>query len=56
MPHSFKLANGLTVIHHERQGLPVVAANLVLKSGTESNPLSKPGLASFTADMIDLVS
>jgi len=53
VPHSFRLANGLTVIHHERRGLPVVAANLVFKSGTEANPLDKPGLASFTADMID---
>jgi zinc protease len=53
VPHSFKLANGLTVIHHERSGLPVVAANLVIKSGTEANPLGKPGLASFTADMLD---
>src|SRR5258706_1291831 len=53
VPHAFKLANGLTVIHHESRGLPVVAANLVLKSGTEANPLSRPGLASFTADMID---
>ena len=53
VPKSFKLSNGLTVIHHERHGLPVVAANLVLKVGTEANPLAKPGLASFTADMLD---
>ena len=53
VPKSFKLANGLTVVHNERRGLPIVAMSLVLKAGTGANPLDKPGLAGFTADMLD---
>ncbi|HKP71503.1 MAG TPA: pitrilysin family protein [Pyrinomonadaceae bacterium] len=53
VPKSFKLANGLTVMLVEQHKLPVVAANLVVLSGSEANPAAKPGLASFTADMLD---
>lgn len=53
VPKSFKLANGLTVLLVEQHNLPVVAANLVVLSGSEANPANKPGLASFTADMLD---
>jgi zinc protease len=53
VPKSFKLANGLTVLLAEQHNLPVVAANLVVLSGSEANPADKPGLASFTADMLD---
>jgi zinc protease len=53
VPKSFKLANGLTVLLSEQHNLPVVAANLVVLSGSEANPADKPGLASFTADMLD---
>ncbi|HEV7904845.1 MAG TPA: pitrilysin family protein [Pyrinomonadaceae bacterium] len=53
VPKSFKLANGLTVLLAEKHNLPVVAANLVVLSGSEANPADKPGLASFTADMLD---
>ncbi|HYN09438.1 MAG TPA: pitrilysin family protein [Vicinamibacterales bacterium] len=52
-PRSFKLANGLTVIYHERPGMPVVAADLVIKTGGDSNPVDRPGLANFTAAMLD---
>lgn len=52
-PQSFTLANGLTVIHSERPGLPVVAANLVFRTGSEANPADRPGLANFTAAVID---
>jgi zinc protease len=51
-PTSFKLANGLTVMLVEQHNLPVVAANLVTLSGSEANPVNKPGLAAFTADML----
>lgn len=51
-PKLFKLANGLTVMYHERRDLPVVAAMLVVRTGSESNPPRRPGLASFTADML----
>ncbi|MES2355060.1 MAG: pitrilysin family protein [Pseudomonadota bacterium] len=50
---SFKLANGLTVIHHYKPGLPVVSAYLAFKSGSDANPIDKPGLAGFTADLLD---
>jgi len=53
VPGSFKLANGLTVLLVERHNLPIVAANLVVLSGSETNPVDKPGLAAFTADMLD---
>jgi zinc protease len=52
-PNSFKLANGLTVYLVERHNLPVVAAHLVTLSGSCTNPIDKPGLSAFTADMLD---
>jgi zinc protease len=53
VPTSFELENGLTIIVNERPGLPIVSANLVLKTGSGANPLDKPGLANFTAAMLD---
>jgi zinc protease len=50
---SFQLSNGLTVIYNQRSGLPVAAADLVIKTGGDANPLNRPGLASFTAAMLD---
>jgi zinc protease len=47
------LPNGLTLLLNERKGLPVVSANLVLKTGSDANPLDKPGLANFVAAMLD---
>src|SRR6184192_4222292 len=52
VPQEFKLSNGLTVLYNERPGLPLVAASLVLRSGSGANPPDKPGLASFTARML----
>ena len=52
-PVSETLPNGLTLILNERRGLPIVAANLVLRTGSDANPLDKPGLANFTAAMLD---
>jgi zinc protease len=52
-PTSFRLANGLTVIFHERPGMPVVAADLVIKTGGDANPADRPGLANFTSAMLD---
>lgn len=49
---AFRLANGLTVIHHRNPALPLVSAEVVIRSGADSNPLSLPGLASFTAQML----
>ena len=50
---SFKLPNGLTVIVHPNPALPLVAAELVVKSGSDANPSDQPGLAGFTAQMLD---
>jgi zinc protease len=52
-PQKFQLANGLTVLLHEQHNLPIVSANLVVLSGSETNPSERPGLAAFTADMLD---
>lgn len=52
VPQQFKLSNGLTVLYSDRPGLPLVAAALVLRSGSGANPGDKPGLASFTARML----
>ena len=51
-PESITLANGLTVMLAPRRGLPVVAANLVIKTGSDSNPADAPGLANFVAAML----
>ncbi|MGB9236469.1 MAG: pitrilysin family protein [Terriglobales bacterium] len=52
VPTQFKLANGLTVLLVERHNLPIVAASLFSMSGTELNPVAKPGLSGFTASML----
>src|SRR5467141_755676 len=52
VPEKFKLSNGLTVLYSERPGLPLVAANLVLRAGSGVNPGDRPGLASMTARML----
>jgi zinc protease len=52
-PVSFKLDNGLTVILNERDNVPIVAAALVVRTGSDANPIDMPGLANFTADMLD---
>ena len=50
---SFKLANGLTVIHHYNPALPLVSTQLVVRSGSAANPAALPGLAGFTAQMLE---
>jgi zinc protease len=52
-PKSVTLTNGLTLILDERRNLPLVAANLVFRTGSDANPLDKPGLANFVAAMLD---
>ena len=52
VPDIFKLSSGLTIYYHYRSGLPVVAADLVFNAGSGANPVDKPGLASFTANML----
>jgi len=50
---SFTLPNGLTVIHYDNPALPLVSAALVLRSGSDANPTRYPGLAGFTAQMLE---
>jgi len=52
-PGAFTLPNGLTVIHQKGSNMPVAAATLVLKTGGDANPVDRPGLASFTAAMLE---
>ena len=52
-PATYTLPNGLTVLHQERQGMPVVSAALVVGTGGEANPVTKSGLASFAAELLD---
>ena len=48
-----KLSNGLEVLVVEQHELPVVNMNLVIKSGAGVDPANAPGLASFTADLMN---
>ena len=52
-PASATLPNGLTLILNERRGLPIVSASLVVRTGSDSNPTDKSGLANFVAAMLD---
>ena len=52
VPQTLRLPNGLTVLYTERPALPIVSATLVVRSGSELNPLDRPGLANFTAAML----
>jgi zinc protease len=53
VPLRFQLPNGLNVFLVEQHSLPIVSANVILLSGGERNPAGQPGLASFTAEMLD---
>jgi zinc protease len=53
IPQVFRLVNGLTIFLIEQHSLPIVAANIIALSGSDRNPPSQPGLASFTAEMLD---
>ncbi len=52
-PQQFQLANGLTVLFAPQTGLPLVSASLVVRNGGDTNPVDKPGLASFSAAMLN---
>jgi len=54
VPVQRTLANGMKVIYVRQPELPVVSAALVIRgAGTTQDPASLPGLASFTASMLD---
>lgn len=52
-PLVFQLSCGLEVVAVRRQAAPIVALNLVLRTGADRDPDEKPGLASLTAEMMD---
>ncbi|CAN5673130.1 pitrilysin family protein [soil metagenome] len=52
VPQTFTLKNGLKVFLVNDSNLPVVAASVVSRSGSETNPTDQPGLATFTAAML----
>jgi zinc protease len=51
-PQEKTLANGLRVIVVERPGLPLLSAQLIIKSGAETDPARLAGLAQFTAALL----
>ena len=53
VPVSFKLDNGLTVLHLERAEPPVVTARLIVQAGLGANPPATPGLADFSLSLLD---
>ena len=53
VPVAMTLPNGLAVLLLEQPDLPVVSANLVIGTGSGANPRDSPGLANFTAAMLD---
>ncbi|MBW3569650.1 MAG: insulinase family protein [Gemmatimonadetes bacterium] len=53
-PVRMRLPNGLTVMYVRQAELPVVSAVLVTRgAGSSDEPAEAPGLASFTANMLD---
>jgi zinc protease len=52
-PETATLANGLTLMLDRRTELPLVAASLVFRTGSDANPIERPGLANFVAAMLD---
>lgn len=52
-PQSFRLANGLTVLHLQRPNLPIVSAQLVVNAGLAASDPARPGAADFAAAMLE---
>jgi zinc protease len=52
-PSTFTLANGLRVVAVPRHAAPIVAMQLVVRSGADADPPVLAGLAAATADMLD---
>ena len=51
-PQEKTLANGLRVIVIERPGVPLLSAELMIRSGSETDPEKLAGLAKFTASLL----
>ena len=52
-PTRFVLSNGLEVVTVRRQVAPLVAVNLMFRSGSDADGVELAGLGSATADMLD---
>ena len=53
-PHRMRLANGMALLVIENHKLPIVSMDLVVpNAGSATDPKGKPGLAAFTADLLD---
>lgn len=52
-PVTRTLPNGLTVVYVTKPQLPLVHATLVARGGAADDPTRLPGLAQFTAEMLD---
>ncbi|HEU4642311.1 MAG TPA: pitrilysin family protein, partial [Gemmatimonadaceae bacterium] len=48
-----QLANGMKLVVVEQHELPVVDFVLLVRTGSEADPIGRSGLASLTADMLD---
>jgi zinc protease len=47
------LANGITLLHSEKTGLPIVTLVAAIKAGSVAEPAEKAGLANLTADLLN---
>ena len=53
-PKRMRLANGMALLVVENHALPIVSLRLVVpNAGSALDPKAKPGVAAFTADMLD---
>jgi zinc protease len=53
VPKELKLKNGLQVLLYENHAVPLVGAELVIKTGADGNPIDKAGLAELHAAMLE---
>ena len=53
VPNERTLPNGLRVFLIERHDVPLVTATLAIRSGGETNPAGKAGLATLALDLLD---
>ena len=47
------LANGITLLHAKKTGLPLVTVVIAVKAGSIAEPAEKSGLANLTADLLN---
>lgn len=53
VPEQAQLANGLTVLVVTNKALPLVSADLMVKTGVNGEPKAKAGIANFVAGTLD---